>query len=138
MIVWRTFFFKKRPKSAKMVELGYFEIGCKKKCILRKTILKFMNLIFKIFRKKLILKHFMYRTIPKRWILVVFWTAQYVYEVYFTWRRLLLSLLTSFYGCNAFGCIYILLTLKNKQKKFRSPTHIFWGYVFEWYFSQFL
>ncbi len=27
---------KSRPKSAKMVELEYFEIGCKKNCILRK------------------------------------------------------------------------------------------------------
>ncbi len=29
---------KNGPKSAKMTELGYFEIGCKKNCILRKTI----------------------------------------------------------------------------------------------------
>ncbi len=42
--------------------------------------------------------------------------AQYVYEVYFTWRRPLLTLLTFFYGYNAFGCIYILLILKNKTK----------------------
>ncbi len=28
MIVWRTL-KKNRPKSAKMAELGYFEIGCK-------------------------------------------------------------------------------------------------------------
>ncbi len=35
------------------------------------------------------------------------------------------------------GCIYILLTLKNK-KNFHSPTLMFWGYVIEWYFSQFL
>ncbi len=108
---------KSRPKSAKMADLGYFKIGCKKNCILRKTIL-FMNLILGIFRKKLILKHFMQRTIPKRCVLGVFWTAQYVSEVYFTWRRLLFKLLTSFYGYNAFRCIYILLTLKNKQKKF--------------------
>ncbi len=37
--------------------------------------------------------------------------------VCFTWRRLLLTLLTSFCRYNAFGCIYILLTLKNKKKK---------------------
>ncbi len=42
---------KSRPKSAKLAELGYFEIDCKKNCILRKMILKFMNLIFGIFEK---------------------------------------------------------------------------------------
>ncbi len=90
-------------------------------------ILKFMNLILRIFGKKLVLKHFMHRTIPKRCVLGVFWTAQYVSEVYFTRRRFLLTLLTSFYGYNAFRCIYILLTLKNKKtKKIRSPTLIFW------------
>ncbi len=72
-----------------------------------------MNLIF---GEKLILKHIMHRTIPKRCILGVFWTAQYVSKVYFTLRRLL-TLLTSFYGYNAFGWIYILLTLKNNKKK---------------------
>ncbi len=35
---------KSRPKSAKMAELGYFEFFLN--CILRKTILKFMNLIW--------------------------------------------------------------------------------------------
>ncbi len=50
-----------------MAEL-YFEIGCKKN-ILRKTILKFMNQICGIFGKKLILKHFMNRTISKRCVL---------------------------------------------------------------------
>ncbi len=63
---------KSRRKRAKMGELGYFEIGSKKYCILRKTILKFMDLIFGIFEKKFILKHFMHRTIPKRCILGVF------------------------------------------------------------------
>ncbi len=108
-----------------------------KNCILRKTILKFMNLIFGIFGKKLILKHFTHRSIPKRCVLGVFWTEQYVYEIYFTWRRLLLTLLTSFYGCNAFGWIYILLSPKNKRK-FRSPTPVFWDYVLQKYFSWFL
>ncbi len=68
-----------------------------------------------IFEEKFILKHFMYRTIPKRCVLGVLWTTQYVSKVYFTWRRLRVTLLTSFYGCNAFGCIYILLALKNKN-----------------------
>ncbi len=45
-----------------MVELTYFETDYKK-LHLRKTILKFMNLIF---GKKLMLKHFMRRIIPKR------------------------------------------------------------------------
>ncbi len=63
---------RSRPKSAKMAELGYFEIACEKYCILRKMILKFMNLIFGIFGKKLIFKYFMYRTIPKRCVLGVF------------------------------------------------------------------
>ncbi len=40
-----------------------------------------MNLIFGIFKKKLILKHFTRRTILKRCVLGVFWTAQYVSEV---------------------------------------------------------
>ncbi len=88
-----------------------------KNYILRKPILKFMNVIFGIFGKKFILKHFMHRTIPKRCVLGVFWPAQYVSEVYFTRRRLLLTLLTFFYGYIAFGCIYTLLTLKNKTKK---------------------
>ncbi len=63
---------KKRSKSSKTAWLRYFEIDCKKNCILRKTILKFMNLIFMIFGKKLILKHFVQRTIPKRRVLGVF------------------------------------------------------------------
>ncbi len=92
-----------------MVELGYFEIE-----------LHFEKNDFEIYEPdfwgKKILKHFMHRTIPKRCVLGVFRTAQYVSEVYFTWRRLFLTLLTYFYGYNAFGCIYILLTLKNKTK----------------------
>ncbi len=99
-----------------MAELGYFEIGCKKLHFEKKDF-KFMNLILRIFGNKLILKHFMDRTIPKMRFPGVSWTAQYVSKVYFTWRRLLLTLLTSFYGYNAFGCIYILLTLKNKKQK---------------------
>ncbi len=95
---------------------------------MRKTILKFMNLIFGIFVKKLILKHSMHKTIPKKCVLGVFWTAQYVSEVYFTWRRLL-TLLTSFYVYNAFGCIYILLTPKNKKKK-NSFTNLYFGVMF--------
>ncbi len=39
-------FFLSRQRSAKMAKLAYFEIGCKKNCILKKRILKFMNLIF--------------------------------------------------------------------------------------------
>ncbi len=58
----------------------------------------------------------MHKTISKRCVLGVFWTAQYVSEVYFARRRLLLTLLTSFYGYNTVGYIYILLTLKNKKK----------------------
>ncbi len=45
-----------------------------KNCILRKMILEFVNLIFAIFEKKLILKHFLHRTIPKRYVLGVFLT----------------------------------------------------------------
>ncbi len=58
---------KSRPKSAKMAELGTV-----KNSILIKTILKFMNRILGIFGKKLILKHFMHRTIPKKGVLGVF------------------------------------------------------------------
>ncbi len=89
-----------------------------------------MNLIFGIFGKKLISKYFMHRTIPKRSVLGVFWTAQYVSEVYFTWRRLLLTLLTSFYGYNSFGCIYILLTLKNKKQKIFVHQLFYFGNMF--------
>ncbi len=111
-------FLKKKvdQKVQKLLSPGILKLTVKKNCILRKTILEFMNLIFWFFGKKLILKHFMHRTIPKRYVLGVFWTAQYVSEVYFTWRRLLLTLLTSFYGYNAFRCIYILLNSKTKQK----------------------
>ncbi len=56
----------------------------------------------------------MHKTIPKRCVLGVFWTAQYVSEIYFTRRRLLPTLWHLFYGYNAFGCICILLTFKNK------------------------
>ncbi len=126
MNVWQRL-KRNRPKSAKMAELEYSEIGCKKNCILRKTILKFMNLIFGTFRKKLILKHFMRRIIPKMCVLGVFWTAQYVSEVYFTWRRLLTTLLTSFYGYNAFGCICILLTFKKQNKKISVHQLLYFG-----------
>ncbi len=40
---------------------------------------------------------------------------------------------TSFDGYNSFGCIYILLTFKNKKKKICLPILIFWRYVLEWY-----
>ncbi len=52
-----------------MADLGYFENGCKKRLHFEEKILKFMNLIF---GKKLILKHFMHRTIPKRCVPGVF------------------------------------------------------------------
>ncbi len=58
----------------------------------------------------------MYRTLPKRYVLGVFLTTRCVSDVHFTWRRVLLTPLISFYRYNAFGCIYILLTLKNKTK----------------------
>ncbi len=74
-----------------------------------------MNLIFGIFKKKLILKHFMHRTISKRCVLGVFWTVQYVFEVNFTWRGFLLTFLTSFYGYHAFGCIYIFTHTQKKK-----------------------
>ncbi len=88
-----------------------------------------MNLIFSISGEKIILKHFMHRTIPKKCILGVFSTAQYIFQVYFTRRSLLLTLLTYFYGYNAFGCIYILPTLKNKTK---NSIHqlLYFGYMF--------
>ncbi len=41
-----------------MVELHYFETGCKENCILRKTTEKFIILILRIFGKKFILKHY--------------------------------------------------------------------------------
>ncbi len=131
------FFEKSRPKNAKMAELGYFEIGCRKTAFWEKW---FWNLwtLFLGFLWKINLKHFMHWTIPKRCVLGVFRTAQYISEVYFIWRKLLFTLLTS-YGYNAFGCIYILFTLKKKKENnFLSPTLIFWGYVLERHFSRFL
>ncbi len=86
-----------------------------KNCILRKTFLKLINLIFGIFGKKLILKHFIHRTIPKRCVLGVFWTAQYVYEVNFTYRRLFTPLK---YGYNAFGCVFIFNSHSKQKQKF--------------------
>ncbi len=44
---------KSKPKGAKMVELQYIESGCKENCILRKTTVKFIILIFVIFGKNL-------------------------------------------------------------------------------------
>ncbi len=105
-----------------MAELGYFEIGGKNNCILSETILKFMNLIF---GKKLILKHFMHRTIPKWCVLGVFWTAQYISNVYFTWWRLLLTLLISFMGITPLG-VFIFYS-HSKTKKFRSQLLYFGG-----------
>ncbi len=35
---------KSKPTGAKMVELQYFETGCKEKCILRKTTVRFILL----------------------------------------------------------------------------------------------
>ncbi len=93
-----------------------------------------MNLIF---GKKLILKYFMHRTIPKKCVLEYF-------EPPNTFLRSILLeeapsyILTSFYRYNVFGCIYILLTHTKKTKIFHSPTLLFWVYVLEWYFSRFL
>ncbi len=81
-----------------------------------------MKLILGIFGEKFILKHFTRRNIPKRCVLRVFWTAQYVSEVYFTWKRLLFPFLIFFMG-DAFGCFHILLTLKKKKIFFRSSTN---------------
>ncbi len=105
-------------KVQKRAELGYFEIGCKKTAFWEKLFWNLWTWFLGFLGEKLILIHFMHRTVPKRCVLGVFWTAQYVSEVYFTRRRLLLTLLTYFYEYNAFGCIYILLTLKNKTKNF--------------------
>ncbi len=107
---------KSRPKSAKITELGNFEIACKKTAFWEKRFWNLWTWFLGFFGRKLILKHFMHRTIPKRSVLGVFWTSQYVSEVYFTWRRLLLTLLTSFHGYNAFEGIFILLILKNQKK----------------------
>ncbi len=52
---------KSKWKGAKMVELQYFETGCKENCILRKTTGKFIILIFEIFGIKFILKHYTHR-----------------------------------------------------------------------------
>ncbi len=106
MIIWRTFKKKKksRPKNAKIAELRYFE----------KNDFEIYEPDFWDIWEKLILKPFMHRTISNCFKCIL--NCQYVSEVYFTWRRLCLTLLTSFYGYNAFGCIYILLTLKNKKR----------------------
>ncbi len=51
-----------------MAELGYFEIGCKKKHFEKND----FEIYESDFMKKLILKHFIHRTIPKRCVLGVF------------------------------------------------------------------
>ncbi len=79
-----------------MVELQYFETGCKENWILRKMTVKFIILIFGIFGKKFILKHYMHRNIPKGRVLGVLQPSPHESEVYFTWRRLFLTLLISF------------------------------------------
>ncbi len=88
-----------------------------------------MNVIFGIFGKKLILKHLMHRTNSKkvcsRSVLnrpIRFWGLLH--------RKLLLTPLTSFYGYNAFGCIYILLTLKNKKQKISLHQLLHFGDMF--------
>ncbi len=84
-----------------------------------------MNLMFGVFGKKLILKHFMHRTIPKKCVLGVFWTAEYVSEVYFTWRRLLLTLLISFMGVTPLGVFIFYSHSKTKKFPF-SNSYILW------------
>ncbi len=49
---------KSKAEGAKMIDLQYFETGCKENYILRKTTLKFIILIIGIFGKKFILKHY--------------------------------------------------------------------------------
>ncbi len=60
----------------------------------------------------------------------------YSQRVYFTWRRFLLILLTSFYGYNTFRCIYTNSHSKTKIKFPFTNSNIL-GYVLEWYFSRF-
>ncbi len=108
MILWRTWKKKSWPKSAKVADLGYFETDCEKTVFEKND--------FEIYEPNF---WDMHGTIPKRCVLGVFWTAQYVFDIYFTWRRLLLTLLTSFYRYNAFRCIYILFALRNRKKNFR-------------------
>ncbi len=121
-----------------MVELQYFETGCKENYILRKTTVKFIILIFRIFGEKFILKHYMHRNIPKRRVLKVLWTAPYESEVYFTWRRLLLTLLIYFHAYKAsVNFLYFTHTLKLKKILFTVHILIFWGYVLKWCFSHF-
>ncbi len=74
-----------------MAELGYFEIGCKK-LHFEKNDFEIFETDFWDFWEKSILKHFLHRTIRERCVLGVFSTAQYVFEVYFIGRRLLLAL----------------------------------------------
>ncbi len=113
-----------------MTELGYFEIGCKNTAFWEKRFWNLWTWFWGFLRKKLILKYFMRRTISKRRVVGVFWTTQYVSEVYLTWRRLLLTLLTYFYGYNAFGCIYILFTLKKKPEKISIHQLLYFGDMF--------
>ncbi len=56
--------------------------------------------------------------------------VQYVSKVYFTRRMLLVTLLTSFYRYNAFGCVYILLTLKNEKQKISLHQFLYSGDMF--------
>ncbi len=100
---WWTFLKKSRPKSAKMAELRYFEIDCKK--------LHFEKNDFEIYEpdfwEKINFEIFYaqnyYQKMCSRSILnrpIRFWSLFYM-------KKGLLTLLTSFYGFNAFGCIYI-------------------------------
>ncbi len=76
-----------------------------------------MHLVLGIFGKQLIVKLFMHRTLPKRCVLLVFWTAQYISEVYFTWGRLLLTLWHLFMGITPLGVFLFYSHSKTKQKK---------------------
>ncbi len=128
---------KSKLKGTKMAELQYFETGCEENCILRKSTLKFIILIFGIFKRKCILKHYMRRNISSRSVIGVLYAVQHVSEVYFTWRRLLITVLIFFYAFNAsVNFLHFTLTLK-RNIIFHSHILIFCGYVLECFFSRF-
>ncbi len=100
-----------------------------KNCILKKMILKFMNLIFGISEEKINFETFYGQNYSQKVCSrstlnhpIRFWGLFYT-------KKAPSHTLTYFYGYNAFWCIHILLTLKNK-KKFCSPAVIFWGDMF--------
>ncbi len=132
-------FFFKVDQKCKNGWVKVFWNWLLKNCILRKTILKFMNLIFGIFEKKINFKTFYAQNYSQKVCSRSILNRPILFEVCFTGRRHLLTLWHLFTGITALGVFVFYSHSKTKEiKNFHLQIFIFWEYVLEWYFSQFL